>query len=209
MPESIVFMDCSLSSIICAHMALDQTGDIEVHMVTDLFEVGMYGEAPGIISESGWPIGSEHWFSRTGFNRPGGGDTAIRSSWMKKSMAISLAKRGARFHTGTRTTEVDSGLKEVTMSYPGGKTQIKIQFDHIVTTDPETNRVWRGAITSEPPPSEAISGRRPDGTYEMWWMGNQTPQSPLQLMEWAGEDPRTALVDAVARAASKLANIEM
>ena len=209
MPESIVFMDCSLSSIICDHMALDQTENIEVHMVTDLFEVGMYGEAPGIISESGWPIGSEHWFSRTGFNRPSGDDTAIRSSWMKKSMAISLAKRGARFHTGTRTTVVDSGLKEVTMSYPGGKTQTKIQFDHIVTTDPETDRVWRGAITSEPPPSEAISGRRPDGTYEMWWMGNQTPQSPLQLMEWAGEDPRTALVDAVARAASKLANIEM
>ena len=104
---------------------------------------------------------------------------------------------------------MDSGLKEVTMSYPGGKTQTKIQFDHIVTTDPETDRVWMGAITSEPPPSEAISGRRPDGTYEMWWSGNQTPQSPLQLMEWAGEDPRTALVDAVARAASKLANIEI
>ncbi len=202
-------MDCSLSSIICAHMALDQTRDIEVHMITDLFEVGMYGETPGIISESGWPIGSDHWFSSIGFNRPGDGDTAIRSSWMKKSMAISLAKRGARFHTGTRTTEMDSVLKEVTMSYPGGKTQIKIQFDHIVTSDPEMDRIWWGAITTEPPPSEAISGRRPDGTYEMWWLVNDPPQNALQLMEWAGEDPRTALADAVTRASSKLANIKM
>ena len=201
-------MDCSLSSIICAHMALDQTGDIEVHMVTDMFEVGMYGETPGIISESGWPIGSEHWFSRIGFNRPSGGDTAIRSSWMKKSMAISLAKRGARFHTGTRTTEVDSTLKEVTMSYPGGKTQTKIQFDHIITTDPETDRVWRGAIIASPPPSESISGRRPDGTYEMWWLGDETPENPLQLMDWVGNDPRTALTDAVTLAISKLTNIK-
>ena len=73
-------MDCSLSSIVCAHMALDESNDLEVHMVTDLFEVGMYGETPGIISESGWPIGDDHWLSRTGYNRPGEGDTAIRSS---------------------------------------------------------------------------------------------------------------------------------
>ena len=83
MPESIVFMDCSLSSIVCAHMALDESSDVEVHMVTDLFEVGMYGETPGIISESGWPIGDDHWLSNTGFNRPGEDDTAIRSSWLK------------------------------------------------------------------------------------------------------------------------------
>ena len=100
-------MDCSLSSILCAHMALDESSDLEVHMVTDLFEVGMYGETP-IISESGWPIGDDHWLSKTGFDRPSEDDTAIRSSWLKKSMAISLAHRGARFHTGTHTTEVDS-----------------------------------------------------------------------------------------------------
>ncbi len=208
MPESIVFMDCSLSSIICAHMALDESCDFEVHMVTDMFEVGMYGETPGIIIESGWPIGSDHWLSKTGFNPPGEDDTAIRSSWMKKSMAISLAHRGAHFHTGTRTTEVDSQRKEVTLSYPGGKTQTKIQFDHIVTTRSESDKIWRGAITAFPPPRESISGRRPDGTYEMWWLGDESPENPLQLMDWVGSDPRTALADAVALATSKLSNIE-
>ncbi len=201
-------MDCSLSSILCAHMALDESDDLEVHMVTDLFEVGMYGETPGIISESGWPIRDDHWLSNTGFNRPGEDDTAIRSSWLKKSMAISLAHRGARFHTGTHTTEVDPQSKEVKLSYPGGKTQTRIQFDHVVTTRIESDKVWRGAIPASPPPSESISGRRPDGTYEMWWLGDENPENPLQLMDWVGHDPRNALTDAVSLAISKLTNIK-
>ena len=203
-----MFTDCSLSSIVCAHMVLDETIDVEVHMVTDHFEVGMYGETPGIISESGWPIGSDHWLSKTGFNYPGEGDTAIRSSWLKKSMAISLAHRGAHFHTGTRTTEIDSQRKEVRLSYPGGRTQTRIKFDHVVTSKFESDKVWRGAITVSPPPSESISGRRPDGTYEMWWIGDETPESPLQLMDWRGNDPRTALNDAVTLATSKLSKIQ-
>ena len=208
MPECIVFTDCSLSSIVCAHMVLDESSDAEVHMVTDLFEVGMYGETPGIISESGWPIFSDHWLSKTGFNHPSEEDTAIRSSWMKKSMAISLAHRGARFHTGTRNMEVDNEGKEVKLSYPGGKKQTRIQFDHIVTTQSESDVIWSGAITVTPPPLEAISGRRPDGTYEIWWLGDESPENPLQLMQWAGLDPRTALKDAVALATSNLGNIE-
>ena len=203
-----MFTDCSLSSIVCAHMVLDESIDVEVHMVTDHFEVGMYGETPGIISESGWPIGGDHWLSKTGFNHPGEDDTAIRSSWLKKSMAISLAHRGAHFHTGTRTTEIDSQRKEIRLSYPGGKTQTRIKFDHVVTTKFESDKVWRGAITASPPPSESISGRRPDGTYEMWWIGDETPESPLQLMDWRGNDPRTALNDAVTLATSKLSKIQ-
>ena len=203
-----MFTDCSLSSIVCAHMVLDESIDVEVHMVTDQFEVGMYGETPGIISESGWPIGSDHWLSKTGFNHPGEDDTAIRSSWLKKSMAISLAHRGAHFHTGTRTTEIDSQRKEVRLSYPGGRTQTRIKFDHVVTSKFESDKVWRGAITVSPPPSESISGRRPDGTYEMWWIGDETPESPVQLMDWRGNDPRTALNDAVTLATSKLSKIQ-
>ena len=203
-----MFTDCSLSSIVCAHMLLDESIDVEVHMVTDHFEVGMYGETPGIISESGWPIGSDHWLSKTGFNHPGEDVTAIRSSWLKKSMAISLAHRGAHFHTGTRTTEIDSQRKEVRLSYPGGRTQTRIKFDHVVTSKFESDKVWRGAITVSPPPSESISGRRPDGTYEMWWIGDETPESPLQLMDWRGNDPRTALNDAVTLATSKLSKIQ-
>ena len=189
-------------------MVLDESIDVEVHMVTDHFEVGMYGETPGIISESGWPIGSDHWLSKTGFNHPGEDDTAIRSSWLKKSMAISLAHRGAHFHTGTRTTEIDSQRKEVRLSYPGGRTQTTIKFDHVVTSKFESDKVWRGAITVSPPPSESISGRRPDGTYEMWWIGDETPESPLQLMDWRVNDPRTALNDAVTLATSKLRKIQ-
>ena len=203
-----MFTDCSLSSIVCAHMVFDESIDVEVHMVTDHFEVGMYGETPGIISESGWPKGSDHWLSKTGFNYPGEDDTAIRSSWLKKSMAISLAHRGAHFHTGTRTTEIDSQRKEVRLSYPGGRTQTRIKFDHVVTSKFESDKVWRGAITVSPPPSESISGRRPDGTYEMWWIGDETPESALQLMDWRGNDPRTALNDAVTLATSKLSKIQ-
>ena len=177
-------------------------------MITDRFEVGMYGEAPGIISESGWPIARDYWLSRTGFNHPGTGDTAIRSSWLKKSMAISLAERGAHFHTGTRTTEQSIEGKEVTLSYPGGKTTTRISFDYIVPTNQISDRVWRGAVTTKRPSSESIAGRRPDGTYEVWWEMGVQPQNPLQLMEWEGEDPRVALRDAATLATSKLSNIK-
>ena len=192
----------------CAHMILDASSDADLHMVTDRFEVGMYGEAPGIISESGWPIARDHWLSTTGFNHPGAGDTAIRSSWLKKSMAISLAERGANFHTGTRTTEESTGGKEVTLSYPGGKTTTRISFDYIVAANQMSDRVWRGAVTTKRPSGEYISGRRPDGTYEVWWERAVQPQNPLQLMEWEGEDPREALRDAAALALSKLSNIK-
>ena len=140
LPDRIVFLDCSLSSMICAHMILDASRDADVHMVTDRFEVGMYGEAPGIISESVWPIARDHWLSKTGFNHPGAGDTAIRSSWMKKSMAISLADRGAHFHTGTHTTEESTEGKEVTLSYPGGKTTTRIM--QIAGTDDSGICAW-------------------------------------------------------------------
>ena len=194
--------------MICAHMILDASRDADVHMVTDRFEVGMYGEAPGIISESVWPIARDHWLSKTGFNHPGAGDTAIRSSWMKKSMAISLADRGAHFHTGTHTTEESTEGKEVTLSYPGGKTTTRIAFDYLVVANQLSDRVWRGAVTTKRSSEEFITGRRPDGTYELWWEGRVQPQNPLQLMEWAGEDPREALREAVALAASKLSNLK-
>ena len=44
--------------------------------------------------------------------------------------------------------------------------------------------------------------------YEMWWLGDETPENPLQLMDWVGNDPRTALTDAVTLAISKLTNIK-
>jgi len=194
--------------MMCAHMILDASIDADVHLVTDRFEIGMYGETPGIIDMAEWPIANPDWLSKTGFVHPNEGDTAIRSSWLKKSMAISLAGRGAKFHTGTRTTEVDMETKTAILSYPGAKTETKIKFDHIVTPTEEADRVWRGAVTNEPPTWEAITGRRPDRTHEVWWEGVGGPLNPLQVMEWKGQDPRLALREANTLAVTKLGNIE-
>lgn len=194
--------------MLCAHKLMDDSDETTVHMVTDGFEVGMYGETPGILPLTMWPLARPHWLSETGFRHPEEGDTAIRSSWMKKSMAISLATRGAHFHTGTRTCTNNRDERSLALSYPGSKTSTKISYDHIVEKDARDLPSWNGAIVTELPSWSCVSGKRPDGTFEVWWQGGDHPISPLQVMQWRGLDPTTALESHASLADAKLANIK-
>ena len=51
------------------------------------------------------------------------------------------------------------------------------------------------------------AGLRPDGTYEIWWLGDETPRSPLQVMQWQGPDPSNELSRQISLSETKLANL--
>lgn len=159
------------------------------------------GETPGLLGPEGWPKVRPHWISEEGLDTPTEESTAVRASWLAKAMAISLSERGASFHTGSRLISVDEEGRSARISVPGEEGSSVIRYDVLVSTDktPETV-VWNGAVTHSAPESAAISGRRPDGTYESWWQGEGEPRNPLQTMTWVGEDPSSALDDSIAEA---------
>lgn len=207
MSERIFFMDCTLSSLITAHKILDRREDVQIDLISMAFEIGMYGEGPGLLSSSPWPFLRPHWISEAGFDKPGDGDTAIKSSWLRKAVAISLSNRGAKIHTGVRRNEVLSEEGRVLLSYPGERTEHTVDFDKIVSTDETVGPLWNGAVVSKPPEWATYAGLRPDGTYEIWWLGDETPRSPLQVMQWQGPDPSNELSRQISLSETKLANL--
>ena len=209
MPERIVFMDCTLSSLITAHKILDTNEDVEIDLITTAFEVGMYGENPGLLPPNPWPFLRPHWLSEAGFDQPGDGDTAVKSSWLRKAIAISLAKRGARIHTGVRRNKVLPEEGRVLLSYPGERTELSIGYDKIVPTRETEGPLWRGAVVTKPPEWATYAGLRPDGTYEIWWSSEEDPRSPLQLMEWQGPNPSNELSRQMSLSETKLTNLNI
>ncbi len=207
MPERIVFMDCTLSSLITAHKILDTQEDFQIDLISMAFEVGMYGEGPGLLSSDSWPFLRPHWISESGFDKPGDGDTAVKSSWLRKAVAISLSNRGAKIHTGVRRNEVFPEKGRVLLSYPGNRTEHIIDFDKIVRTEETEGPLWNGAVVSKSPEWATYTGLRPDGTYEIWWIGDETPRSPVQVMQWQGMDPSIELSRQIALSEAKLVNL--
>ena len=197
----IVFPNSSLSSIACAQFLLDARPALSIHLISNSFEVGLMNEAPGIISVDQWPLVRPHWLSDHGLDAPEGDSTAIRASWLTKSMAISLSERGATFHTGSRILETNEESKTMLISIPGEETSKTIHYDAIIDMPNSTPKTeWRGAVSSEVPDWAESSGRRTDGTYEFWWTGTEEPDNAIQIMSWVGGSPSTALIDAISEA---------
>ena len=195
--------------MICAHKLMDIQEDIRIHLISESFEIGMYGEGPGLITPNSWPILRPHWISDIGFDHPGDNHSAVKSSWLRKAVAIALSGRGARFHTGTKRKTVSSDGKKVHLSYPGGKTNESIEVDHIVDTKESEGSLWNGAVVTKPSEFASHVGLRPDGTFEIWWKGKEAPESPLQLMEWVGEDPSRELLRQSSLSETKLSNLKI
>ena len=199
--ETIAFPNSSLSSVACAHFLLDADPSLDIHLVSKSFEVGLMGETPGILTTDQWPLVRPHWLSEHGLDAPEGESTAIRASWLTKSIAISLSKRGATFHTGSRILENDEENKTLLISIPGEETSTTISYDLLIPMPgPKTTREWRGAVALETPSWAESSGRRSDGTHEFWWIGEEEPANAIQTMSWTGADPTTAIADALLEA---------
>tara|TARA_Y100001970_G_scaffold190689_1_gene231942 strand:- start:2966 stop:3571 length:606 start_codon:yes stop_codon:yes gene_type:complete len=192
----------------CAHFLLDTGGHFEIHLISKSFEIGLMGETPGLLGATGWPKVRPHWLSEGGLDTPTEESTAVRASWLAKSMAISLSDRGASFHTGSRVISDDKEGRALRISVPGEEGSAEIQYDVFVGSEKSPEAVvWKGAVTLSPPETTPMSGRRPDGTYESWWRGEGEPRNPLQLMTWEGEDPSSALDESIGEASRASDNI--
>lgn len=198
---SIVFQNSSLTSIACAHFLLDAQESLEIHLISGSFEVGLMGETPGIIGESGWPVVRPHWISEGGLDLPQETSTALRASWLAKSMAISLTQRGASFHTGSRILTHDEDSKKIMITVPGDEKTSEIHYDTLVTPETTSREAqWKGAVALSLPEWPSVNGRRSDGTHEFWWLDERKPENPLQTMSWVGVDPSSAVNDAITEA---------
>lgn len=205
---SIVFRDSSLTSIACAHFLLDAQESFEIHLISGSFEVGLMSETPGIIGVSGWPVVRPHWISEGGLDLPSETSTAIRASWLSKSMAISLSLRGANFHTGSRILSHDEDSKNIQITVPGGEATAEIHYDTLVPSNSTRGEVeWKGAVALTLPEWKTANGRRSDGTHEFWWKDERRPENPIQTMSWIGLDPSSAVNDAISEARRVCDNI--
>ena len=70
---------------------------------------------------------------------------------------------------------------------------------------------WVGVVNNGDRKDASDEVSRSDGLVESWWQGEEASQYEgrkwLQLMEWRGADPRTALFDAISRGRALAATI--
>ena len=110
----IAFLNTDLVSLCMAHRILDDL-ECEVHFFTESAESGMYGEEPGLIDS--WPLLKSSWISSIFSQEPNTDSTAVRKSWLKKAVSISLADRNCFFHLRTRITKINSPVLSESSSF--------------------------------------------------------------------------------------------
>jgi hypothetical protein len=167
---------------------------VEVHIIEEAAEIGLTGEAPGILSL--WPIVPVHWLSELDTQEPKPSSGAVRRSWLEKAMATSLAARGCTFHLRTRVEDVSQEY-EVTFVGAGVMGSGKILFDTVLDMRPTlySGKEWEGGVCLHlHAPPFGIQGERPDGTIEVWWRDQNPDQGKwVHRMRWEGEDPASSL----------------
>ena len=148
----IAFLDTDLVSLCMAHKILDNL-ECEIHFFTESAELGMYGEEPGLIDN--WPLLNSSWISSIFSQEPNSDSTAVRKSWLKKAISISLADRNCFFHLRTRITKINSRTIEfVGAGFAGSG---NIFFNHILNQEvTKSENLWYGGTTLEIPKIDNI-----------------------------------------------------
>ncbi len=186
----------SLEAIVCGHRILDIHDDVELHLFEESAEMGLMGEAPGIFTS--WPVVPEHWILGLGKQTPKEDSTAVRRSWLEKAMSASLSARGCTIHLRTRITNRGEGKIAFVGAGPLGSDTI--QFEAIESfEEPNNSTKWEGGVCHSIDTGAAGKiGQRVDGTVEVWWQ-DEPPTNPtwVQRMQWAGDDPKHSLAEAI------------
>ncbi len=187
----IAFLNTDLVSLCMAHRILDDL-ECEIHFFTESAESGMYGEEPGLIDS--WPLLKSNWISSIFSQEPNTESTAVRKSWLKKAVSISLADRNCFFHLRTRITKINSR----TIEYVGAgfKGSGNLLFDHILKQEAtKTGKIWYGGTTlGIPKIDNIIVGKRSDSIIEIW-SENKLPTNInwIQQMQWQGTNPKNSI----------------
>ena len=187
----IAFLNTDLVSLCMAHRILDDL-ECEIHFFTESAESGMYGEEPGLIDS--WPLLKSNWISSIFSQEPNTDSTAVRKSWLKKAVSISLADRNCFFHLRTRITKINSKTIEyVGAGFTGSG---HLLFDHILNQKiTKSGKIWYGGTTLEIPKIDnIIVGKRSDSIIEIW-SGDKLPTNInwIQQMQWQGTNPKNSI----------------
>ena len=209
----IAIIGTNLSNLICAHTILDQRPGVELHLIDERAETGLMGEGPGLLSGNLEDLLPKDWHHHLGSQQPTNESTALRRSWLEKSIASKLSERGAVLHLRTRTTIEDDAVKvRLYLTGAGISSEQELVVDHLLSPIPQMeSNAWFGGVHNGNLIDSSYEGSRSDGLVEIWWQGDKKSQYDgrkwLQLMEWNGADPRTALFDAISRGRALAATI--
>ena len=190
---SVAIIGANLLAYSSAHALIDKKQALDIHLFTEKAELGLMSEGPGIFER--WPPCPETWISHMGPQEPGESDTAVRRSWFEKSLGTKLSTRGCTIHLKTRVTSISGGVAHFVGAGPLGTDSISFEkildFREVDKNKPK----WQGAVSREGDSVEGhASGKRPDGTTELWWKSKRPPgRKWLQTMEWHGQNPTTSL----------------
>ena len=209
----IAIIGTNLSNLICAHTILDERPDVELHIIDERAETGLMGEGPGLLTGGLEDLLPTDWHHHLGSQQPNHESTALRRSWLEKSIASKLSDRGAVLHLRTHTT-IDYEVKKIRLAFTGAgpSSEGELVVDHLLSPTAEIDSIdWFGGVHNGDLFDSSYKGSRSDGLVEIWWQGEESSQYEgrkwLQLMEWRGADPRTALFDAISRGRALAATI--
>jgi len=209
----VAIIGTNLSNLICAHTILDERPDVELHLIDERAETGLMGEGPGLLTGHFEDLFPKDWHHHLGSQQPNHESTALRRSWLEKSIASKLSERGAVLHLRTRTTIEDDAVKiRLYLTGAGISSEQELVVDHLLSSIPQMeSNAWFGGVHNGDMMDSSYEGSRSDGLVEIWWQGDEKSQYDgrkwLQLMEWRGADPRTALFDAISRGRALAATI--
>ena len=201
----VAIIGTNLSNLICAHTILDERPDVELHLIDERAETGLMGEGPGLLTGHFEDLFPKDWHHHLGSQQPNHESTALRRSWLEKSIGSKLSERGAILHLRTRTTiEADAEKTRLYLSGAGISSEQELVVDHLLSSIPQIeSNAWFGGVHNGEMTDSSHEGSRSDGLVEVWWRGEENRQHEgrkwLQVMEWKGADPRTALFDAISR----------
>ena len=209
----VAIIGTELSNLICAHTLLDQHPEMELHLIEERPETGLMGEGPGLLNGHFEELFSREWHHHLGSQQPNPESSALRRSWLEKSIASKLSERGAVIHLRTHPTiDSEGGKTSLFLTGAGLTSERELVVDHLLSTTPETeSNTWFGGVHNGNLKASSYEGSRSDGLVEVWWSEEENNQYEgrkwLQIMEWRGADPRTALVDAISRGRALAATI--
>jgi len=209
----IAIIGTNLSNLICAHTILDKHPDVELHLIDERAETGLMGEGPGLLTGDLEDLLPKDWHHHLGSQQPNHESTALRRSWFEKSIASKLSDRGAVMHLRTHTT-IDYDGQSIRLGFTGAgpTSEEELVVDHLLSPTLEIGSItWFGGVHNGDLIDSSYEGSRSDGLVEIWWQAEENNQHDgrkwLQLMEWKGADPRTALFDAISRGRALAATI--
>jgi hypothetical protein len=189
----IAIIGSGIEVFCCGHRLLDLNPDLDLHIFDEKAESGMFGEEPGLFEN--WPFMPSPWVGEMFSQTPTKQSSAVRYSWLVKSISIALARRGTTLHLKSKVNKIENNNVEFSGAGTFGKGQI--EFNKVIDfRKGKTGTKWNGGILNNAIEAE-ICGIRPDNTIEVWWQGEDIEANFIQRMEWYGTNPIKSLSERV------------